>query len=270
MRGDVIECGQHVFGGPVRHRAVLGPAGGDIGDRQRERMASTPVAAVVPDRVDLDEPGSGVVPLGPGAHRDLAFEQRSRLGAHTPPELVFGSLIGQAAIDGGRRHRRQQFRGVLIDGQLPEMAQHCHQFTQHGRESFAGGHSQHRPADRQCRNDIGPVLHWPGTSRGDDLGLQRRCERLAGMVSVPAGVGAQLVENPTLTALTRQLVAHRGRLGDCSALCQRQPHPLGGEGRAYARIFSEATKHPFARISDESTRSACGDMIRTCVRIERR
>src|SRR5262245_24733471 len=47
------------------------------------RVTSSPVAAVVPDQVDLDEPGSGVVPLGPGTHRDLAFEQRSRFGAHT-------------------------------------------------------------------------------------------------------------------------------------------------------------------------------------------
>ncbi|WP_264019269.1 hypothetical protein, partial [Mycobacterium kubicae] len=38
---------------------------------------------------------------------------------------------------------------------------------------------------------------------------------------------------------------------------------------AYARIFHEATNHPFARISDESTRSVAGDIIRTCVRIGR-
>src|SRR5437660_208016 len=58
-------------------------------------MACCPVAAVVPDQVDLDEPGSRVVPHGPGTHRDLALEQRPRLGANTPPELVFGSPTGQ-------------------------------------------------------------------------------------------------------------------------------------------------------------------------------
>jgi hypothetical protein len=134
-------------------------------------VASTPVTAVVPDQVDFDEPGSSVVPLGPSAHRDLAFEQRSRLGPPSSPELAFGSLISQAAIDGGRRHRRQQFGGVLVDGQLSEVTQHCHQFAQHRREPFAGGHSEHCPADRQCRDDIGPVLHRPRTARGDDLGL---------------------------------------------------------------------------------------------------
>ena len=50
-----------------------------------KRMGSGRVAAVVADQVDLDEPGSRVVPLGPGAHRDLAFEQRSRLGGQHVP-----------------------------------------------------------------------------------------------------------------------------------------------------------------------------------------
>jgi hypothetical protein len=190
-------------------------------------MASAAVAAVVPDQVDLDEPGSSVVPLGPGAHRDLALEQRSRLRTNTSLELVFGALTSQTAIDGGRRHRRQQLGGALVDGQFSEMTQHGHQFTEHRRQPFAGGHSKHCPTRRQCRDDIGPVLYGPGTARGDDLRQESCSERLAGMVAVPPGVGAQLVENPTLTTLTRQLVAGRDRLGDCSALCQRQPHPLG-------------------------------------------
>ena len=181
----------------------------------------------MPDQVDLDEPRSSVVPLGPGAHRDLAFEQRSRFCPHPSPEPVFSSLISQPAIDGGCRHRRQQLGGALIDGQLSEMTQHCHQFAQHGREPFAGRHSQHSPADRQRRDHIGPVLHRPRAARANDLGLQRRCERLACVVSMPPRIGAQLVKNPTLTALARQLVADRSRPGDCSALCQRQHHPLG-------------------------------------------
>jgi len=96
-------------------------------------MASTPVATVMPDQIDLDEPGSSVVPLGPGAHRDLTFQQRSRLCPHTSSELVFGPFISQATIDGGGRHRRQQFGGALVDGQLCEMTKHCHQFAQHWR-----------------------------------------------------------------------------------------------------------------------------------------
>jgi Domain of unknown function (DUF222) len=95
-------------------------------------MRPSRVAAVVADQVDLHEPGPRVVPVGPGAHRDLTFEQRSRLGADTSLESILGSLTSQATIDGGRRHRHQQFRGVLIDDQLPEMTQHRDQFAEHG------------------------------------------------------------------------------------------------------------------------------------------
>ena len=76
-----------------------------------------------------------------------------------PWSLVSGSLISQAAIDGGCRHRRQQCGGALIDGQLAEMTQHCHQFAQHGRESFAGR----------------TIPHWPPSPR-----LSRRSLVLAG------------------------------------------------------------------------------------------
>jgi hypothetical protein len=50
----------------------------------------------------------------------------------------------------------------------------------------------------------GPYFSGRGSSWSDDLGLQRRFERFAGMVAMPAGVGAQLIENPALTALARQ------------------------------------------------------------------
>jgi hypothetical protein len=47
------------------------PAGRDVGDRQGVAVIAEGVAAFVPDQVDLDEPGHGVVPLRPGADRDL-------------------------------------------------------------------------------------------------------------------------------------------------------------------------------------------------------
>ena len=58
-------------------------------------------------------------------------------------------------------------------------------------------------------------------------GLQRCTQRLAGMTTVPPGVGAQLVKDHALAVLSRPLIASRGRLSDCSALCQCQPHLLG-------------------------------------------
>ena len=123
------------------------------------------VAAVVADQVDLDEPGRASSHSAQVRTGIWLLSSDPGLVPHTSPELVFGSLIGQAAIDGGRRHRHQQCRG-LVDDQLPEVTQHGHQFAEHRREPFAGRHSQHRPADRQSRDDIGSVPHWPGRCAG--------------------------------------------------------------------------------------------------------
>jgi len=57
------------------------PAGRDVGDRQGVAVIAEGVAAFVPDQVDLDEPGHGVVPLRPGADRDLGLQQRRSIVA---------------------------------------------------------------------------------------------------------------------------------------------------------------------------------------------
>jgi hypothetical protein len=109
------------------------------------------------------------------------------------------------------------------------MTQHSQQFIERRRQPFARGHSQHCPADPQCRDDVGPYFTGRGGEcMGDDLGLERRCGRLAGMVSVPPGVGAQLVENPSLTALTRQPVA--GAPSRVNATCCDAVHSASVRG----------------------------------------
>src|SRR5450830_818962 len=64
----------------LAHDAHLGPARGHVGDAQRVGELAAGVAAFVADEVDLDEDGPVLVPLGAGAHRDLAPEQATRLG----------------------------------------------------------------------------------------------------------------------------------------------------------------------------------------------
>src|SRR5262245_23050838 len=89
------------------------------------------------------------------------------------------------------------------------------------------------------------------------------------MVAVQARGGAQLIENDALCPFVRQRVADRGRLGHCPALGQCQPHHVGlprssltdQVGAPHARILNEATKRPFTRISDESTRSGPASTI---------
>ena len=77
------------------------------------------------------------------------------------------------------------------------------------------------------------------------------------MVTVPTGVGAQLVQNPAFGWPIRHQVADRGHLGHCPALGQRQPHRLGlprpslipQVGTPHARILNEATKPIFQSLS---------------------
>ena len=80
-RSDVVEGGHDPFERLAGQAAVLGPARGDVGDRQCPGMLARGVAAVMADQVDLDETRYGVVPVGPRAHRDLTFEQCAGLGA---------------------------------------------------------------------------------------------------------------------------------------------------------------------------------------------
>ena len=50
------------------------------------------IAALVGDQVDLEEAGPGLVPLGVGAHRDLALQQAARLGEAAALEAQAAAL----------------------------------------------------------------------------------------------------------------------------------------------------------------------------------
>src|SRR5258705_3627856 len=69
---------------------------------------------------------------------------------------------------------------------------------------------------------FGPYFGGRGLLGDNQPGLQRRPERLAGMVTVPARGGAQLIENDALRPFVRQRIADRDRLRHCPALGQRQ------------------------------------------------
>ena len=205
-----------------------------------ERFSVQPVATSVTVSVNANGPAGlppswetksistnpvGVVPVGPGAYRDLTFQQRSRLGGATPLELTFGSFTCQATINGGRRHRHQQFCGVIIDDQLPKMPQHRHEFAQHRRQPLAGRHPQHEPATVSAAITSGPYFGGRGLRLGaTTLG------RNAALSALRAWLRCQPVlahNSSRILPLTRAYpphVADRGRLGHSPALGQRQPH----------------------------------------------
>lgn len=85
-------------------------------------MIADCVAALVADQVDLDEPWFRIVPLRPGADRDLRLEQRPRFGVAATSQLVFLPFRSQAPVDGGCGHPHQQRGGLVVDVQLPEVA----------------------------------------------------------------------------------------------------------------------------------------------------
>ena len=52
-------------------------------------------------QVDLYKPGTLLVPLGEGANRYLLFQERPRLRASTPTQLIFALFWFQQAINAG-------------------------------------------------------------------------------------------------------------------------------------------------------------------------
>ncbi len=101
----VARSPRHVDRGLVRDRAVHRPARCDVGHREGEAELPERVPALMSDEVDLEKARCLLVPLRPGANRDLGLEQRAGLG--------MGAAVGreqspggrEATVDRGGRHR---------------------------------------------------------------------------------------------------------------------------------------------------------------------
>ena len=219
-RGDVVQRGEHPFAGLVAHAAVLGPAGGDIGDGQRASVLTGGVAAVVADQVDLDEPGHRVVPVRPGADRDLALEQRPRLGVRAALERMLATF---ARPGGGRWWPpTSTTSSAAVSSSMsssPNRRSTATSSPSIGASRFPGRHAQHRPAESQRRNHFRAVLRRARPPWADHLRPQRRLKRLAGVIAVPASGRAQLVEDPALAGLVRH--ASSGSRSSSSRPCAR-------------------------------------------------
>jgi hypothetical protein len=137
------------FLGLVRDRPVHRPSGRDIRHGQGKAELSGRHAALMPDQINLNEPGHRVVPVRPGPHRDLRLQQRAGLGMGPAPQHQFRPLRCKLPIDRRRAHPHQQYRIRVRQVQFPVTAQQGHEHRQHRRQPLAGRAPQHRPADHQ-------------------------------------------------------------------------------------------------------------------------
>ena len=180
-----------------------------------------------PTRSISTNPGRALVPLRPGADRDLGLEQRPGLGVRTSLGHQEPAPGGQAPIDGGRAHLAQQLRLGVVHHQLALLAQGHDEDLEHGGQALAGRVAAHPPAHRQgLHQGVGiPGRPWAGGPGRPDPA--RLSQRLAGVVSVPAGELAQLVQGPGLLRPRPPAIGGRQLLGHCVALSHRELHRWG-------------------------------------------
>ena len=194
------------------------------------------VAAFVADQIDLDEPGHRVVPLPPGLHRDRGLQHRLRPGVadrragHQP-----GPGIGDATVDGGRRHRQDLSDHRRVDpGQVAVGGQIRQQPGQGRPQPLPGRPVEHRPTPGHQR-DRGVVVdphRLPRRAPNGHGAGQRGPDRLAGMVTMPASHLTDRVQDRRLLRPRRLRPLHQLRLRDRLPLRQRQLHPVSVPTRA--------------------------------------
>ena len=108
-----------------------------------------------------------LVVIGPGAHRDPRFQQRSRLGVRAAftSNRDFAAAKRRSIVAGGDPH--QQCGGVIVDVGLTMRPQQRRRLAQHRRQPLTRRRIQHCPALLQRRNNFRTVLGFarnPGTT----------------------------------------------------------------------------------------------------------
>ncbi len=71
--------------GPGEGDLIYRPPGRNVSDRLGETVFARRLAALMANQVDLHKPGDRIVPLGPGADRNLRLQQCPRLGMGPAP-----------------------------------------------------------------------------------------------------------------------------------------------------------------------------------------
>lgn len=204
------------------------------------------------DQVGLHEPRPGVVPVGKGADRDLTLQQAARLGPGPALDLQTFAVAGQAAVDGGRRHRYKPRSPLGFEVQFPATFQGVHHLGQHRLETLAAREDHQHPDHPQGVDDrlvidrrsrLAGGLTSPLPARDDRPGCHP-AQRPAGGVTIPVRQGAQLAQHHHLLLLGRPAVADSHLLGHSLAFCHGKPHTGDVAKRAF---LHEETTTPSIR-----------------------
>ena len=129
-------------------RLIVQPVAMSVTVRVKQN-SPTRVAPLVADEVDLDKAGPVLVPLGPGADRDLGLEQGAGLRVATPPRH---KASPRRTEPGGRWWRRSSLReqgGLLVThDDVAVSAQQRDDHIEHRGKALAGRCTTERPARR--------------------------------------------------------------------------------------------------------------------------
>lgn len=177
------------------------------------------------DQIDLHTPGHRVIPVRPGADRDLRLQQAARLGMRPTPRQHLRPLQRQPPVDGGRADPAQQRRLLIGERDVPVAAQQRHQHRQHRCQQSPRRRPQRRPAGDQRRHQLRPIRRCPRRTR------LRRSDRAARVpqhrprpVTMPPGQLDDLIQNPRLASLIARPI-RRGQLPRHRLALRHRQHP---------------------------------------------
>ncbi|HEV8055954.1 MAG TPA: hypothetical protein VGP51_05665, partial [Nocardioidaceae bacterium] len=131
--------------GLVLHRGGLGPGNANVSHVRVLTEITRGIPALVTHAVDLVEAGLLLIPVRPGADRDLGLQQGAGLGTRAAPQLQPLAFSGQLAVDRGRAHRGQLRGSLLGQVELATGPQPSHHLTHERRHPLSGRGVHHRP-----------------------------------------------------------------------------------------------------------------------------
>jgi len=129
---------EHPALGLVADSSRLGPSGGDIHCVKGAGELASGIAAVMLDKIDLNEPGPGVVPFGERPYGNLAFEQAAGFSAGSPLERKLLAVGLQSSVDRRGAYGHQFGPNIVIYADFAVLLQDRDYLRQKRSKPLAG------------------------------------------------------------------------------------------------------------------------------------